>query len=343
MKFNKSFLTQARKQRVSLSLIVVLFGTFGLHSCTTTEHPNEKSTVDTGAASRIRPIVSTNGEKITFSEGDSSRKVLTLGKAEFKNVSITTTAPARIILTTVSTPGSKISVPVFETSDLTQLFTDYTRAKHDLGRATRELERLRDLFAHNAVAGKDVTQAESDQLSAQVTLTGLESRLLTAGLSANELEHLRPDISLLLANVPESEITSVQMGEDAQIEFDSFRGEIMHGRVLDIGHAVDPTTRTFNVRIELANKVKMLRPGMFARASFGVDVLRRFVVPQSAVVSVQGKSFVFVTTDGKSFERREVTLGQQSKSDFIIMSGLAEGESVVTEGAVLLKGLSFGS
>ena len=320
-------------------------------ACQNTPPPDAKLT-DSAARAGKAPAVSQSGATITFRDADSSRSVLQFAKAEFKDLKITTTAPARIILTTVKASGTAASttVPVFETSDLTQLYTDYTKAKQDLLRSRHELERLRDLYQHNAIAGKDVTQAESEEASAQATLAGLESRLLALALSPSELTKLSPDVSIMIANVPESEISSVQLGEDVQIEFDSWRGEIIHGRVLDIGHAVDPTSRTFNVRIEVPNRDKMLRrgpivlrPGMFARASFGIDVARRFVVPSAAVVSVQGKSFVFVTKDGKTFERREVQLGQQSGSEFIVLSGLADQETVVTNGAVLLKGLSFGS
>ncbi len=326
------------------SLVLAFFILGSLASCK--EEPRQSSKISDSASRALKaPVVSLAGSKITFRDDDSSRAVFGISEAQFKDVKITTTAPARIILTTVRASGTAASatVPVFETSDLTQLYTDYTKSKQELSRARHELDRLRDLFAHNAVAGKDVTQAENDEANALATLAGLESRLLTLGLSPSELTKLSPDISVMIANVPESEIASVQLGEDVQIEFDSWRGEIVHGRVLDIGHAVDPTSRTFNVRIEVKNREKTLRPGMFARASFGVDVARRFVVPSASVISVQGKNFVFVTRDGKSFERREVQLGPQTAEDFIILSGLEDNESVVTTGSVLLKGLSFGS
>jgi cobalt-zinc-cadmium efflux system membrane fusion protein len=327
----------------SLSALVALaLLCFG---CAHSDQPEQHSAVTVesvklGQAELRHPLISPEGATIECAPHDSARGVLTIGTAQYKDVSITTTSPARIVLTTVQSDRSNITVPVFETSDLTQLYTDWMRAKHDLARSSRELERLRDLYAHNAIAGKEVTQAESDEVT---SLTGLESRLLTTGLSAKELDHIHANVSLLIANVPESDISSVQLGEDVQILFDSFKGETFHGRVLDIGHAVDPATRTFNVRVELADKKHILRPGMFARSSFGVDVVHRFVVPQSAVVSVQGKSFVFVTKDGRTFERREVILGQQSNNDFIVTNGLSEGDQVVTGGAVLLKGLSFGS
>jgi multidrug efflux pump subunit AcrA (membrane-fusion protein) len=248
-----------------------------------------------------------------------------------------------VVCTAAVTDGIRESVPVFESSELTQLYTDYMKAKQELMRTTRELERLQDLLSHNAIAGKEVVAAENDKINATATLAGVESRMLTVGLSPAELSKLDPDVALLIANVPESEISSVQLHEDAQVEFDSFKGNMLHGRVSDIGKAVDPTTRSFIVRISLRDKEHVLRPGMFARSSFGEDISRRFVIPQGAIVTVQGKSYVFITKDKHSFERREITISQQSKNDFVVTSGLAEGDVVVSSGALLLKGLSFGS
>jgi RND family efflux transporter MFP subunit len=166
--------------------------------------------------------------------------------------------------------------------------------------------------------------------------------MLQAGLDPSDLKNLKPNSSLLLANVPESEIWTVQKGEDAQTVFDAYKGETLHGHVVDIGKALDPATRTFNVRILMSDKEHLLRPGMFAKTSFGVDIARKFVVPSASVVSVQGKSYVFVKSADRTFKRREVDLGTQAGDWFIVLAGLQSGEQVVTKGSILLKGLSFG-
>lgn len=291
-----------------------------------------------------KPVVSPTGEEITFCESDSSVAILREDSAGFRDISLTTTAPARIVFTTVGVESGVSGItPVFESSDMTQLYTDLTKARHDLDHFHHETERLQDLYAHNAVAGKEVTQAESDEVTARATLSGLESRMLTSGLSPAELMHPKANTSILIANVPENEIMSVQKGEDAQVEIDAYKGQVLHGRVLEIGHAIDPVTRTFNVRIELPNRDKILRPGMFAKVSFGIDVVKKFAIPERSVVSVQGKNYVFVATSDHTFERREVVIGQQAKENIVINNGLTPGERVVTDGAVLLKGLSFGS
>ena len=314
-----------------------------LFACSASETPKPAKVSDTASLSKqAAPRITANGEEITLSPLDSSVHLIEIDSASMKNVSVTTTSPARIVFSTTAAADGP-PIPIFESTDLTQLFTDYSKTLNDLSRAKREVDRLKDLFSHNAVAGKEVIQAESDLRATEVALTGLKSRLLAAGLAPNELTKLPPNTSLVIANVPESEISNVQLGEDSQIEFDAFKGQTLHGRVIDIGKALDPSTRTFNVRISLAEKNHTLRPGMFAKASFGVDIVKRFVVPSEAVISVQGKSYVFVKKDERTFLRREVILGSQTGSSFIVLSGLTQGEPVVTRGSILLKGLSFGS
>jgi hypothetical protein len=326
-----------------VSIISVILITVILASCNSNDQ-SENTPSSTSLLKTRKPALSPGGERIVFDASDSALKVFEFAIAGYKNISITTTAPARIVVCTAAvSDGIRESVPVFESPELIQLYTDYAKAKQDLLRTTREVERLKDLLSHNAIAGKEVVAAENDKLNANATLAGIESRMLTVGLSPAELSRLDPDAAILIANVPESEISSVQLHEDAQIEFDSFKGSIMHGRVSDIGKAVDPLTRSFIVRISLRDKEHVLRPGMFARASFGEDISRRFVVPQGAIVTVQGKSYVFVTKDKHSFERKEITVSQQSKDDFVVTGGLSEGDIVVSSGALLLKALSFGS
>ncbi|MBS1902129.1 MAG: efflux RND transporter periplasmic adaptor subunit [Bacteroidetes bacterium] len=336
MSFNN--LRQMPAIAASIILLVVL------SACTSGESSKQAPATDTVALKlATAPHVSNGGCEIRFEEKDTLQHLLAFDSAQERNVSVTTTTPARIVFSTTSIEDGSIAIPVFESQDLTQLFTDYTKALNDEAHAKREVERLKDLLAHNAVAGKELMQAESDLRAIEVAITGYQSRMLQSGLSPSDLQHLLPNTSLVLANVPESEIWTVQKGEDAQIEFDAFKGEILHGRVIDIGKALDPTTRTFNVRINLSDTKHTLRPGMFAKASFGTDVARKFVVPCTSVVSVQGRSYVFVRTADHTYQRREVALGTQTGDWFIVLSGLTPGDVVVTKGSFLLKGLSFGS
>ena len=327
---------------IKLYLLIVTVSL--LASCSSTDTPKTTVGADTATLKKeYAPIINSNGSLIRFSEKDSSQSILEIDSAQLRDVSVTTTSPARIVFSTTSFEGGSFVIPVFESNDLTQLYTDYSKALNDEARSKREIERLKDLFMHNAIAGKEVIQAEGDLRTIQVALTGYQSRLLQSGLEPSDLQTLRSNTSLMIANVPESGIWTVQKGEDAQIEFDSYKGEILHGKVIDIGKTLDPATRTFNVRVNISETKHTLRPGMFAKVSFGKDIATKFVIPASSVISVQGKSYVFVQRAPRTYERREVNLGSQSGDWFIVLSGIERGERVVGRGSVLLKGLSFGS
>jgi cobalt-zinc-cadmium efflux system membrane fusion protein len=77
---------------------------------------------------------------------------------------------------------------------------------------------------------------------------------------------------------------------------------------------------------------------MFATAEFATDEIRKVVqVPESAVQDVNGKQVVFLRNAAGAFNAREVTVGAKSGGRVQVVSGLQAGETVVVNGAYLLK------
>jgi membrane fusion protein (multidrug efflux system) len=110
------------------------------------------------------------------------------------------------------------------------------------------------------------------------------------------------------------------------------------GKFVFIDRAVDIKTGTLRVRAEFPNKEKLLRPGMFARVR--VDIGKRsntITVPERAIVSLQGKTFVWVVGQEGKVSQRAVTTGEQVGSVFIIEEGLKTGEKIVVEGVNKLR------
>lgn len=81
---------------------------------------------------------------------------------------------------------------------------------------------------------------------------------------------------------------------------------------------------------------------MFAKVEFGDEVKDIAVIPFTSVITVEGHAYVFVQTTPGEFVRRPVVLGNSGSDNVSIVQGLIPGEEVVTGGAMLLKGLSFG-
>lgn len=105
------------------------------------------------------------------------------------------------------------------------------------------------------------------------------------------------------------------------------------GRFVFIDRAVDVKTGTLRVRAEFPNREKLLRPGMFARARVDLGTRENCVViPQRAVLELQGKSFVWVVSKENLTHQRPITVAEQVGSEFLVSDGLAPGERIILEG-----------
>ena len=114
-------------------------------------------------------------------------------------------------------------------------------------------------------------------------------------------------------------------------------GETFKGKVSYISSIFDKETRTVKARIELPNPDRKLRIDMFARAMVDLTSSREaLILPQEAVLLVQGQSTVYIQTEN-GFEVRPVEVGEQLNKGVVITSGLKSGEQVVISGAYALK------
>ena len=104
-----------------------------------------------------------------------------------------------------------------------------------------------------------------------------------------------------------------------------------------IADVLDPQTRTVKVYAELPNPGGRLRPDMFGSLRAVGSELRQTVVPLSAIVEEYGKRTVFRERAPGQFERREVTLGPPAGDVAPVRQGVAAGDRVVVDGAMLLK------
>jgi len=97
------------------------------------------------------------------------------------------------------------------------------------------------------------------------------------------------------------------------------------------------------VRVEVEHPAAPLRPGqsVLAKIHTSAPIAAAIVVPRGSVTSVDGKPTVFVAHDALSVEPRPVRLGGQDGDRVEIMSGLQEGDRVVTSGVFALKSEIF--
>jgi RND family efflux transporter MFP subunit len=242
----------------------------------------------------------------------------------------------------------------------------------DLKFAETNLDRSRNLFTRQllprqslddaearyqaASAQLDLARAQFDQAKARldelrITLGNtrivspvngfIGKRLLDPGAyaSANAPVFSVVDIGVvrLVANLVEKDLRLVVVGTPARVDVDAFPGEQFDGRVGRLAPVLDPATRTAQMEIEIANPKFRLKPGMYARVALLVAKRdNALVVPRNAVLDIEGRRGVFLANGGRAqFQVVEVGLQDDQRAE--ILSGIREGQRVVTTGAASLR------
>jgi len=141
----------------------------------------------------------------------------------------------------------------------------------------------------------------------------------------------------VVADVPEQEIGQLQLGSTAQIKVDAYPERTFDGKVDFIYPTLNSATRTVQVRMQVSNPKTLLKPAMFANASLAVGKGGKVLaVPTSAVIDSGTRQVVLVRLAEGRFEPRNVSLGGRSDDYVEVLSGVAEGEQVVTSANFLI-------
>jgi membrane fusion protein, heavy metal efflux system len=256
--------------------------------------------------------------------------------------------------------------------DYAQATADYAKAKADLLHKQSAFERAQGLLANNGISVKDVEAAEADFHQAEAEEKRAESRLhnlqnslaLTNGKfvlrspidgivserQVNAGSEVRPDASNPLfvitdpshlwiqIDLPERYLDKVKSGQSVSVEVDAYPGETFLGKVTVVGETLDPATRRIQVRAEIKDASRRLKPEMYARVTPVADKHASMPrIPNTALFTIGLHSYVFVEQSPGVLQRRQVELGLQSHEYSYIKEGLRAGERVVTTGALLLN------
>lgn len=109
------------------------------------------------------------------------------------------------------------------------------------------------------------------------------------------------------------------------------------GRIAFTDASFNAETGTYLVRAEVANPTGSLRPGQFVRVKLiGAERTRAITVPQEAVLQGQRGESVWVVGKDNKAESRVVEVGEWSGGNWVVRSGLREGEQVIVDGTVRL-------
>lgn len=281
----------------------------------------------------------------------------------------------------VVSPGQHVSKgqPMLYVSspDYSQLRANYLKARDAHALAHKNYVRAQDLYAHHAIAERDLQAAESAEIQAQADQQAAEQSLKILGIPEPETlveRPLTPEVPLVapitgeaverlcapgqviqagstqcftisnmktvwvLANVYENQLAYVHVGDPVTIKTDAYP-DVFHGRISFMGAALDPTSRTLQARIDTANPDGKLKKDMYITAIVVAGKINNaLLVPDAAVLrDAENEPFVYVEVADAQFARRPVQLAGSYSGKTQIVSGVKAGDRVVGDGSLFLQ------
>ncbi len=141
----------------------------------------------------------------------------------------------------------------------------------------------------------------------------------------------------LVAEVFESQSSWLKLGQAAKVTLDALPGKIFTGTLDYIYPELDPSTRTLKVRIRFDNQDEFFRPNMFARVNIiGSDAQPVIHVTSAALIRGGRVNRVVLDLGDGQFKAQEVVPGREVRDRVEIISGLSQGDRVVTSGQFLI-------
>lgn len=197
-----------------------------------------------------------------------------------------------------------------------------------------------------AIARRDLAELQVKESHVVSPIDGIiAKRYVKAGNMAKEFGDLfyivNQDELHGIVHLPEQQLTSLRLGQEAQVFSNQQSKNAINAKVLRISPVVDPQSGTFKVTLAVPNQDARLKAGMFTRVELKYDTHENVItVPYSALINQDNKQALYVI-NGTNANRREVEIGYREGDAVEIVSGIKPGEVVVTRGQQNLKDQSL--
>jgi membrane fusion protein, heavy metal efflux system len=274
------------------------------------------------------------------------------------------------------TPGQEVrkgqTIAMLESGDVAQARADFEKARIETLRADHALDRGKILVAHEVMSQADFQQikaiddaahAEQERARQRIHELGFSENgttdmtaitapiagtVLEVGTASGEMQRslettngiatvANLDKVWVTGDVFEHDLGAVHLRQTVELLFSAYPNETFHGAIANIGDSLDPATHAVKVRIVLANPGHRLKPAMFATLRIARPSAMRILVPLGAVLHDGDITEVYMPSAPGKYSLRQVTIGATHGKQVEIVSGLNDGDQVVTEGAAFLR------
>lgn len=227
-----------------------------------------------------------------------------------------------------------------------------TQIKTQLDNAKAEYERTNELYEFGGASKSEwdarrmqyeMLQTNYNNLVENTTLVSPISGVVTARNYDNGDMYAGQPVLVIAQispvkikiNVSETLFSKVKRGMPVYVTLDAYGDEVFDGKIARIYPTINPATHTFQVEVSLPNGKQRVRPGMFARVTLPYGKNKNVVIPDRAVQKLMGSGdrYVFLYNSADStVAYSKVELGRRLGDEYEVLSGVKDGEQVVTKG-----------
>ena len=261
--------------------------------------------------------------------------------------------------------------------ELTQNQLSLIKATQLIGLKTKAVERAKLLFEADVISKAEMQRIEAELEAVKADFRASKDQLEILGMSEKAIEKLESsgqvnsygdvisrtngtiitkvinlgqivqpedvlfsvaDLSKLwgVAEIPEQQVAFVQKDQNVTIEVPALNKKIQ-GKIVYEGDIVNPETRTVMVRTEIDNADLKLKPDMLISMFIQSKKVSKLAIPASAVVRENDRNYIFVQNNPNTFRLREIELGHKDGQLINVLSGVSQGETIVSDGAFHLN------
>lgn len=208
-----------------------------------------------------------------------------------------------------------------------------TRSRVDQQQAAVDVARAQGAQAGSQIADRVIRAPFSGYLTLRRVSPGAVVNSGTTMVTIVDHSKIKLDFT-----VPETFVSALKPGLPIEAHSAAWPGETFHGRIATVDPVLDPVSRAATARAILPNADLRLRPGMLMTVSISANPREGLTVPELAVVGEGAASYVWKVNNANEVARTTVKTGARRDGRIEILSGLAQGDRIVSEGTVKIRG-----
>lgn len=329
---------------MKLSKILATFGIFLLATGTV-------------AQQRLVPVFVSEIKKVAFID-----EVQALGTLQAnENVNLSSTVTERITEVNFRDNQRVLKGELLIEMEASEELAQLAEEQYRMQVARLQLERTKELVSRQAQTQAELDQRELELETAKARISAIQSRIeerrivapfdgvvgirnisVGALIQPGTLITTVDDDSVMKLDfsVPEVFLSTLIAGIQIEAEASAYPGRIFKGTVTSVDSRVDSITRAVAARAIIDNGDRSLKAGMLMTLELKKSPRETIVIPEEALVTIGTQNFVFVAeSEGEKTiaRRKNIELGSRRKGEIEVLTGIAEGMSVITHGTVRVR------